>query len=189
MASRDTTESIEAKPKSALYTRAPTRPQRPRSEARPAEGRKRANVPRRAPPTGRARRLPEAHTMAGRGSAERSRAARPRWVMMEISRVARASTAERSGSSSGACCRRNDKTSDPSRSRASSTKGVSSACGFFSGGYRLRCRPPARAPLCPASARSAPCTGRLRYTRWRKRRRRSHAYPRRPCTRRPASPA
>ena len=57
--------------------------------------------------------------MAGRGSAERSRAARPRWVMMEISRVARASTAERSGSSSGACCRRNDKTSDPSRPRAS----------------------------------------------------------------------
>ena len=111
MASRDTTESIEAKPKSALYTRAPTRPRRPRSEARPAEGRKRANVPRRAPPTGRARRLPEAHTMAGRGSAERSRAARPRWVMMEISRVARASTAERSGSSSGACCRRNGKTS------------------------------------------------------------------------------
>ena len=104
MASRDTTESTEAKPKSALDTRAPTRPRRPRSEARPAEGRKRANVPRRAPPTGRARRLPEAHTMAGRGSAERSRAARPRWVMMEISRVARASTAERSGSSSGACC-------------------------------------------------------------------------------------
>ena len=92
MSSGDTTESIEAKPKSALYTRAPTRPRRPRSEARPAEGRKRANVPRRAPPTGRARRLPEAHTMAGRGSAESSRAARPRWVMMEISRVARAST-------------------------------------------------------------------------------------------------
>ena len=54
--------------------------------------------------------------MAGRGSAERSRAARPRWVMMEISSVARASTAERSGSSSGACCRRNDRTSDPSTS-------------------------------------------------------------------------
>ena len=131
MSSGDTTESIEAKPKSALYTRAPTRPRRPRSEARPAEGRKRANVPRRAPPTGRARRLPEAHTMAGRGSAESSRAARPRWVMMEISRVARASAAERSGSSSGACCRRNDKTSDPSRPRASTTKGISSACGFF----------------------------------------------------------
>ena len=137
VSSGDTTESIEAKPKSALYTRAPTRPRRPRSEARPAEGRKRANVPRRAPPTGRARRLPEAHTMAGRGSAESSRAARPRWVMMEISRVARASTAERSGSSSGACCRRNDKTSDPSRPRASTKKGVSSACGFFSGGYRF----------------------------------------------------
>ena len=41
--------------------------------------------------------------MAGRGSAESRRAARPRWVMMEISRVARASTAERSGSSAGAC--------------------------------------------------------------------------------------
>ena len=76
--------------------------------------------------------------MAGRGSAESSRAAKPRWVMMEISRVARASTAERSGSSSGACCRRNDKTSDPSRPRASTTKGISSACGFFSGGYLLR---------------------------------------------------
>ena len=38
--------------------------------------------------------------MAGRGSAERSRAARPRWVMMEISRVARASTAERFGQNS-----------------------------------------------------------------------------------------
>ena len=76
--------------------------------------------------------------MAGHGSAESSRAARPRWVMMELSRVARASTAERSGSSSGACCRRNDRTSDPSRPRASTTKGVSSACGFFSGGYRFR---------------------------------------------------
>ena len=138
MASRDTTESIEAKPKSALYTRAPTRPRRPRSEARPAEGRKRANVPRRAPPRGRARRLPEAHTMAGRGSAESSRAARPRWVMMEISRVARASTDERSGSSSGACCRRNDKTSDPSRPRASTTNGISSACRLAADGYRFR---------------------------------------------------
>ena len=124
MSSGDTTESIEAKPKSALYTRAPTRPRRPRSEARPAEGRKRANVPRRVPPTGRARRLPKAHTMAGRGSAESSRAAKPRWVMMEISRVARASTAERNGSSSGACWCRKDKTSDPSRPRASTTKGV-----------------------------------------------------------------
>ena len=37
---------------------------------------------------------------AGRGSADKSRAASPFWVMMEISRVARSITAERSGSNS-----------------------------------------------------------------------------------------
>ena len=56
------------------------------------------------------------HTFAGRGSA-----ASPRWVMMEISRVARASTAERSGSSAGACCLRKGSTSAPRRPRASTT--------------------------------------------------------------------
>ena len=44
------------------------------------------------------------YTVAGRGSAASNRAARPCWVMMEISCNARASTAERSGSSAGACC-------------------------------------------------------------------------------------
>ena len=45
------------------------------------------------------------YTAAGRGSAARSRAARPCWVMTEMSLSARASTvAERSGSSVGACC-------------------------------------------------------------------------------------
>ena len=43
------------------------------------------------------------YTTTGRGSAARSKAARPRWVMIEISRVARANTAERTGSSAGAC--------------------------------------------------------------------------------------
>ena len=47
------------------------------------------------------------YTAAGRGSAASSRAARPRWVMMDTSRVARASTAERSTGSAGACWRRN----------------------------------------------------------------------------------
>ena len=44
------------------------------------------------------------YTAAGRGSAARSRAARPCWVMTAMSLSARASTAERSGSSVGACC-------------------------------------------------------------------------------------
>ena len=43
------------------------------------------------------------YTTAGRGSAASSKDARPRWVIMEISRVARANTAERCGSSAGAC--------------------------------------------------------------------------------------
>ena len=44
------------------------------------------------------------YTVAGRGSAASNKAARPCWVMMEISCNARASTAERRGSSAGACC-------------------------------------------------------------------------------------
>ena len=39
------------------------------------------------------RRAPKVYIAAGRGSAARSRAARPRWVMMESSRVARANAA------------------------------------------------------------------------------------------------
>ena len=77
------------------------------------------------------------HTQTGRGSAERRSRARPVWVTMEISRSAVASTTERSDSSAGACCFKNGKTSDPSRPRASTTKGVSSACGFCCGGYRF----------------------------------------------------
>jgi len=38
--------------------------------------------------------------------------------MMDISRVARANTPERRGSSAGACCRKNGTTSAPSRPRA-----------------------------------------------------------------------
>ena len=44
------------------------------------------------------------HTAAGRGSAARGSAAKPCWVMTAISLSARASTAELSGSSAGACC-------------------------------------------------------------------------------------
>ena len=44
------------------------------------------------------------YTAAGRGSAARSKAAKPCWVMTAMSLSARASTVERSGSSAGACC-------------------------------------------------------------------------------------
>ena len=69
-ASRDTTEGIETKPKSASQTGAPSRPRQPRREANPTRSPGRAAEPRRAPPPGRNRRPPEAHTIAGRGSAE-----------------------------------------------------------------------------------------------------------------------
>ena len=77
---------------------------------------------------------PRDYTVTGRGSAASNKAARPRCVMMEISRVARANTAERSGSSAGACWRKKGKTSAPSRPRASTAKGVSSTCGLSSAG-------------------------------------------------------
>ena len=57
----------------------------------------------REPTTKKRPRARNSYTTAGRGSAASSRDARPRWVIIEISRVARANTAERCGSSAGAC--------------------------------------------------------------------------------------
>ena len=49
-ASRDTTEGIETKPKSASQTHAPSRPRQPRREANPTRAPERAAEPRRAHP-------------------------------------------------------------------------------------------------------------------------------------------
>ena len=94
------------------------------SEAGPGRGPGSAAEPQRELPTSRAQAKPGSYTQTGRGSAERSRAARPRWVTMEIPRKALASTTVLSDSSAGACCFKNDKTSDPSRPRAPTTNGV-----------------------------------------------------------------
>ena len=113
---------------------APARPGR--KTERPQTGHRRATGP--AAGAGKAAGAGGDYTVAGRGSAASNKAARPCWVMMEISCNARASTAERSGSSAGACCFRKGSTSAPSRPRASTTKGISAACGWSSGGYRFR---------------------------------------------------
>ena len=128
--------------------RAPTGPHRP-----PAP-------PKEARHTPRSPKARNNYPAAGRGSAVSSRVARPRWVMMDTSRVARASTAERRTGSAGACWRRNGMTSAPSRPRASTTKGISATCGCWAGGYRFRLcssRSPAALPAVRA-ARSVPAT-------------------------------
>ena len=77
-------------------------PARPgRKTERPQTGHRKATGP--AAGAGKAAGAGGDYTVAGRGSAASNRAARPCWVMMEISCNARASTAERSGSSAGAC--------------------------------------------------------------------------------------
>ena len=104
--------------KGGRQTRNKERPSRGTGHRKPQEG---PNEETSAPKERTPKEGPKAqsnYTAAGRGSAARSRDARPRWVIMEISRVARASTAERCGSSAGACWRKNGNTSAPSRPRA-----------------------------------------------------------------------
>ena len=71
-----------------------------RKTERPQTGHRRATGP--AAGAGKATGAGGDYTVAGRGSAASNKAARPCWVMMEISCNAQASTAERSGSSAGA---------------------------------------------------------------------------------------
>ena len=59
--------------------------------------------PKEARHTQRSPKACSNYPAAGRGSAASNKAARPRWVMMDTSRVARASTAERSTGFAGAC--------------------------------------------------------------------------------------
>ena len=110
---KDNTESVKTKHDGAKLTRTtgylreartrePNRPRHAAGDVGPAKYPGSATEPRRESPASRARRAPGNYTTTGRGFAERSRSARPRWVM-----IARASTAERSGSSAGACCFKN----------------------------------------------------------------------------------
>ena len=80
----------------------------PRRARKSRRGSRREHTQRRRP---QASRSYATRAATGRGSAARSSDARPRWVMMDSSRVARAKAAERSGSSAGACCRKNGRTS------------------------------------------------------------------------------
>ena len=95
-------------------SQAPARPGR--MNKTPRKGQRKAAGPSAG--AGTAAGVQDDYTVAGRGSAAMSKAARPCWEMMEMSRSARASTAERSGSSAGACCFRNGNTAAPSRPRA-----------------------------------------------------------------------
>jgi len=80
--------------------RAPARPSGKTKEPQPGQ----QHAPWPTPGGGEATGARGDYIASGRGSAARSKAARPCWVITAMSLSARASTAERSGSSAGACC-------------------------------------------------------------------------------------
>ena len=168
-------------------TRNKERPKGGTNHGEPQEGPDEGTGPPKERATKESPKAQNTYTASGRGSAASSRDARPRWVIMEISRVARASTAERCGSSVGACWRKNGNTSAPSRPRASTTKGTSSACGTSREGSASASAPPFRSrpyQRCEPNDERWP---RPLSPRWRTRRRRTRARRRRPGSRHQAA--